>query len=107
VINETVSVEQAIKLLNEMLVIDPDATQNLLDNRVKCNETLANHPTIQVRQYENDKYPQVGFVGVLNGLFGIDDVSGIGAICCEVDNNGKILNFARTKSASEPTGEMA
>jgi len=94
-IKETVTIDQVLELLNEMLAIDPEAVQNLVNSRVKCNEALSNHPTIQVRQYEDDEYPQVGIIGVVNGFFGIDDVSGMGAICCHDDGSGKILKFAR------------
>ena len=96
-INESVTVEQTIKLLNEMLAIDPEATQALIDSRVNCNEALADHATIQVQQYEGDDHPKVGIIGVLNGMFGIDD-EGWGPICCHINDEGKILKFDRTKT---------
>jgi len=59
--------KQVASLLNEMLALDPEATRNLVFNRVPCNDALADHPTIQVRARE-DGSCEVGLLGVLNAL---------------------------------------
>jgi hypothetical protein len=66
---------------------------NLIDARVTCNEALADHPTIQVGQQDGSY--QVGLLGILNGLFGIND-AGWGPITAHIDSTGGTLEFKRT-----------
>ncbi|MDO8715320.1 MAG: hypothetical protein Q7J73_00660 [Dehalococcoidales bacterium] len=61
-----------VKYLNELLEIDRDAISNLIASRVECNEKLSNHPTVQVGTREDGKY-EVGLLGILNGLFSVDE----------------------------------
>lgn len=75
-IRESVTVEHAIEVLNRMLEADPVATKNLFLAHVECNEELAQDPTIQVRGYkvqDDDPAHSVGILGVINGLFGVDE----------------------------------
>ena len=65
----TVTLTQAVAFFNEVLQCDPDALSKLMNYRVPCNDALAEHPTIGVR-IENGE-SDVGFLGILNGLFGI------------------------------------
>jgi hypothetical protein len=89
-----VTVKEAVDLLNELLEIDYDAIYALINNRVSCNESLADHETVVVWQPEGEG-PTVGVLGILNGLFGIRE-DGMGAICVEIDELGKILLFKET-----------
>lgn len=93
-LKETVKVTDVCDLLNEMLNLDYDCTHELISQRMRCNDAIANHPTVQVQQYKDDEFPKVGLLGIFNGLFGIRE-DGMGAICMEVDN-GKILGFKPT-----------
>lgn len=93
-LKKVISVDEVCSLLNDMLAADYDCTSSLISQRVQCNDTIANHPTIQVQKYKEDEFPKVGLLGFLNGLFGIRE-DGMGAICMEVDN-GKILGFKPT-----------
>lgn len=81
---ESVALDEVIELLNEAVRDDRIAMDLLVNERVYCNETLANHPTIQVQKAEplvvfNTKMSeevsrwQVGLLGILNGIFGIDE----------------------------------
>ena len=90
-VRQSITVQDACDLLNELLKLDYDCTQGLVSYRQRCNESVASHPTIQVQQLKDDEYPKVGIIGILNGMFGIRD-DGMGAICFEIDN-GKILGF--------------
>jgi len=45
---ETVSIDDTIVFLNELLKIDKSAINSLMNSRVECNEELAKHPTVQV-----------------------------------------------------------
>jgi hypothetical protein len=84
---DSVTVQEVCDLLNEMLKMDYSCTHALINNRVQCNQALADHPTVQVRQYEKNHLPKVGLLGILNGLFGPQ-----GQIRMIVDEN-KILSF--------------
>lgn len=77
----TISIEHVLAVLNEAVKLDPEAMTKFCLNRVPCNQALAGHPTIQVVSETKDDNIEnkVGFLGVLNGLFGISK-DGWGAI---------------------------
>lgn len=94
-IKESVTINEVIEILNEAVARDREAINNLISSRVGCNKVLADHPTIQVRF--NYIEHSVGLLGVLNGLFGIDDISGWGAITAVInDEDGILEEFTRT-----------
>jgi hypothetical protein len=90
---ENISVKDVCELMNEMLEMDYSCTYNLVSIRVDCNEAILNHPTIQVQQIGKDS-PKVGILGILNGLFGVND-DNMGSISMMIDN-GKIVTFLPT-----------
>lgn len=61
------ALQPILDLLNEASVADIRAMEQLLNCRVPCNKTLANHPTIQVGGDDNDS-PVVGSIGLINGI---------------------------------------
>lgn len=65
--------------------------QNYLNIGVPCNESLANHDTIQVRDEGNGKY-SIGILGILNGLFGKDS-KGVGYIKAEIEDGEDLQGF--------------
>lgn len=69
--------ERVVAFLNELLQLDRPAIAALTENRIPCNQEIANHPTCQVGSYHGGL--QIGLLGVLNGLCGIDEL-GRGAI---------------------------
>ena len=95
-----VTVSQVVELLNQALKIDSIAITNLVRTRVVCNRGLANHQTIQVglapgcdpEDNPKDHEYEVGLLGLINGLFGIDEKQW-GAIAAEMDKAGHICNF--------------
>ena len=93
-IKETISIDEVIEFLNEASACDADAITQLVTQRVMCSEGLANHPSIQVRKADHNGFYSVGFLGVLNGLFGIDE-DGWGPICA-IAGEYKIEGFTRT-----------
>lgn len=108
---ETLSLDQALAILNEAVDADPEAMAALISARVRCNKTLADHPSIQVLAHNPDEeitpgspnvgsITEVGFLGVLNGLFGIR-ADGWGHITAEFDDTGKLIRFARTPEKCE------
>lgn len=80
------SKEEVVDFLNELLKIDSKAINELFNIRIPCNEALQDHPTVQV----NHK-GEVGILGILNGLFGIQE-NGQGYIAIELDNESSPIN---------------
>ena len=70
-INDPLTLEKAAQILTEITKQDPEAMRALCDHRISCNNTLADHPTVQVGEY--DGIHKVGLLGILNGLFGTFD----------------------------------
>lgn len=97
-LKESVTLQDAVDLLNGMLKADNHATASFIASHVQCNEELANHPTIQATGY-GPCAPSVGPLGVLNGLFGIDENGwgGIVAIYDGEENNRKLTEFITKK----------
>lgn len=66
-----VAIQDVIDLLNELCDADPHAVRNLVNSRAMCNETIGEHPTVQTEKVDENYY--FGLLGVLNGLFGVDN----------------------------------
>jgi len=101
-IKESVTLDEAIAILNRALEEDRVAISELmLDHKVECNGALADDETIQVgkRLKLGESVSTVGVLGILNGLFGIDDDmydTHYGAIGAQVDkDDGTIQSFSR------------
>ena len=84
------TVQHAVDVLNRAFEADPEAVQLLIENRVNCNKQLADDHTIQVGQVA-DKTWEVGMLGIINGIFGVD-VSGWGYIAA-MYNDGNLVGF--------------
>lgn len=59
-----------INLLNELLKLDRTAISNVFGTRHPCNNTLAEHPSVQVSYNKAMQVTTVGPLGLLNALFG-------------------------------------
>lgn len=95
-VKESITIQDALDLLNEIVEKDKACAKALLNARVPCNQAIAEHPTIQVHAYDGNP-PTVGLIGFLNGLFGIDDETGMGALAASVyPDNGDVCEFVRT-----------
>jgi hypothetical protein len=99
-LKKMISVEEVLAFLNEALLLDQDAVSNLVETRFPCNAAMANHPTIQVSGEPDGKSPKVGFLGVLNGMFGADE-GGYGPFTMDVTDDGTVLRFYKTPSPLE------
>jgi hypothetical protein len=93
---ETVSIDEAIALLNEAVASDPAAMKSLVETRVRCNVALGGHPTIQVTFGDSPAEVRVGLLGIINGLFGVREVDGYGRVQAVFDKGGSILCFQKT-----------
>lgn len=94
------AIDQAITVLNEAFDADRVAiTLLMLRSRVPCNDALAEHPTIQVGRDDYGRL-EVGPLGLINGLFGVDDES-YGFIAFKLDENGDPSGFCRLPPAAK------
>jgi len=76
-IRDIVSITKVIDYLNELLELDRPAVAALIANRIPCNREMADHPSVQVSSQHGGYH--VGMLGILNGIFGIDE-EGFGGI---------------------------
>jgi hypothetical protein len=82
-----ITVDDVCALLNELLVADYNCVSKLLNIHEECNDKIADHPTVIVT---NEQRPSIGFIGILNGLFGVRD-DGMGPICIELDDKKNVV----------------
>lgn len=93
---EPVTALDAIRVLNRIHAADPTVLPQLIAYRVPCNEALADDPTVQVGEIPDSDGWQVGFLGVLNGIFGVD-ANTWGYIAANfTDADGELTEFIRT-----------
>lgn len=88
-IKSSVTPQEVVDFLNELLKVDRLAINAIFNSRVYCNKEMAEHPTVQVGRYE--EVTQVGIVGILNGLFDTND-NDYGCISVYIEN-GEIEEF--------------
>jgi hypothetical protein len=89
---ESVTIDDVLALLNELLEKDRSAIVSLIEHRVFCNKDTANHPTVQVIKKDGVEY--VGMLGILNGLFGVNEHQ-YGVLGIEMDDSLKFVKFVR------------
>ena len=85
-------IENAVKVLNELLEADPEATNEFFRLKTIVNTLVCDHPTIQVLAEEklSPLYGILRPLGLINGLFKEDDK----VIIMILDESGtKIIEF--------------
>lgn len=97
-INNSTTIDEVIAYLNDLLERDQVALRALVDNRVPCNNKFAQHETVQVYK-ATEESSLVGMLGVINGMFGIDE-NGYGPIAALYDGSvgafpAKIIQFVK------------
>ncbi len=99
--NEAVSVNGILDLLNATCKLDPEFMQTLITSRFPCNENIKDHPSIQVHCYKDasEEKPKAGFLGVLNGLIGVD-VNVSGPVAANFNEEGQLQGFSLTDTES-------
>lgn len=102
---QTVDVDRAIAFLNELLEVDRAAISELfLAHRVSCNEAMAKHETVQVGVVRDGW--DLGVLGLINGLFGVDERQwGFIAMQFRDGGRGELVKFERTQSRREKIEE--
>jgi hypothetical protein len=102
-----ISVSDALEVLNRVHEADPTVMPALIALRVPCNEAVADDPTVQVATIpadqigKRDGYFEVGVLGLINGLFGVDD-QGIGHIGAFYDDSHQLTHFGWVNAPTEP-----
>jgi len=85
------NVTSVCEFLNELVDLDPQAMQELITMRARCNTNLAKHPfVVQAVQHAGENY--IGFLGVLNGLL---LQYGIAPIVALFDSDGNLRRFSK------------
>lgn len=92
----------AVDVLNRIHAADPLVLDQLVSARVSCNQALADDPTVQVGGFNAEGEPvrsdgpavayQVGLLGILNGIFGVQE-NGQGYIAAVFANGFHIDRF--------------
>lgn len=95
---QSLTPNDVVDLLNELVAMDRVAVGALLSNRIPCNELVANHPTIPVQAQNGGFY--VSFIGVVNGMFGVLPGTNLGPITYVMDDDG-LVKFIETAETLE------
>lgn len=84
---------EAVRVLNRIHAEDATVMPALIAYRVPCNEALTDDETVQVgRAVPNEPQCEVGLLGILNGIFGIND-NRYGYIAAIYDDEGTFSRF--------------
>ena len=79
-------IAKTLCVLNEAVALDEKAMGVIVGSRCQCNESLANHSTIQV----GGDIPCVGILGIINGIL---LASGSLDVVVAVYSEGKLSSF--------------
>lgn len=102
-LKKSITSQEVVEFFNSLIVIDPGAIQTLINTRVQCNEAMTNHPTVQVVIVPRSIIHSVGMLGILNGMFGINE-NGWGCITVIFDDEtGVIKKFVYGENFSNQT----
>ncbi|MES1975734.1 MAG: hypothetical protein V4472_25025 [Pseudomonadota bacterium] len=94
------AIDQALAVLNRIHKADPSVLPTLIAHRVSCNQAVADDPSVQVGKRAADDGWEVGFLGIINGLFGVD-ASGWGYIAASFNKDHSLEGFAFFKAPVE------
>lgn len=90
------------EFLSQLVVLDRSFVEKLIDQRVLCNDAIADHPTVQVGEKRGRNY--AGILGVLNGFLGTIDagpMAGWGALTA-IYEGGHLVRFEVRMTTSSP-----
>lgn len=86
-------IENAVRVLNELLVADPGATNEFFRLNTMVNTRVCDHPTIQVLSGNQGEKPVYGILrplGLINGLFQEDNKV---VVMIEDESTSRITGF--------------
>lgn len=96
--DKIVTPQDVVDFLNKLLEVDRAAMDALFSVRVPCNNAMVGHPTVQISRIMSAGRMGpfthlVGIMGILNGIFALDDPEVWGCIAMEVDEKHMITGF--------------
>lgn len=99
--SESVTLDEAIAVINSLLALDRMAISRLLMTRHPVNAGVAGHPTVQI--FRQGQAVSVGALGLLNAIFGkiTDGRGGITMIPGD-GGGGGIARVERTRTGPAP-----
>ena len=86
-------ISEAVELLNDVLERDPEAITRLINMRVDCNESLANHATAKVQKF--GEIYRIGVLGLLNGALGASPSGDNGAKGSDTGDTGNYIQIKK------------
>lgn len=88
------AVDRAIEVLNRIHAADPTVLPALIAHRVPCNIAVGDDPTVQVGKIDGTDQDEVGLLGIINGLFGVQGPKAVGFIAANYDDDHNLTNFS-------------
>ncbi len=98
---ESDAVRTAIEVLNRVHQADPSVLPALIDHRVPCNLAVADDPTVQVGKIKGTEQWEVGLLGIVNGLYGVQGPKAVGFIAAEYDDDHNLTHFTYNELPAE------
>jgi len=98
--NREALADQFINSLNDLIVDDRKAIQDLIQHKVRCSEFLFQHPTMQVGTNVDEGFHTIGMLGIINGLIGViesGEREGWGFVSAVLNDRGELEKFERTR----------
>lgn len=101
-----------VDFFNDLLQLDRAAITDLVEQRVRCNDVFAAHPTVPVqRAQDGEGGALVGLLGVLNGLCGVwneetapcPQLVQFGPVMAIFDDEGMIREFVLSDERIKPS----
>lgn len=94
---ESVTLDEIIEYLNELIGLDASAMTALSSTRVPCNDAMAKHPTVQASSSVHDGC-RVGLIGVINGMLGVhpDNYGAITWVIKDSSSDPELIRVRRT-----------
>ncbi len=89
--------DTSLKVLNEALAADPACIEIMVKRRCRCNDALANHPTIQVALDDDPPttYVPSYLVGILGLLNGVIEAATGERVAAVFDESGALVAFTQ------------
>ena len=92
-------IDRAVKMLNDMLRLDPDAMNMAMRISIRCNSSMANHETVQVLmsgtpEKHTEEY-KFSMLGIINGLVGYNTKDSFCGVAMYLDRDGRIERFGK------------
>jgi len=103
--DEKVAIKDIVADLNKIFKMDPDLMNKFMKTYFPCNYAVRDCEGVQVKCYDeaSTENPQVSFIGLLNGLLGVDKI-GVGPVSAILDK-GTVVGFQVSDTAAFAKGE--